>query len=98
MAGTFGSKSSIGGTAVTLVASTTPVFYGVWIKAAAGNAGTVYLSNSSAVTANSADATDGYQMVASAEFHVPANDIAGDLVNLYLIASQSSQKVFFFAV
>lgn len=63
--GTFshGRKSSIGTTAVQITTTDTAVRRGVLVKSSNEN-GTnkLYVGNSSAVTADSADGTDGYEL------------------------------------
>lgn len=69
--------------------STVPSWIKVYIKAAATNAGKVYIGKTG-VTANSTAATDWYELVASASVEL-------ELWNpslLYGIASQADQKVF----
>ncbi len=88
-----GRKSAIGATALALVGTATPVNSGVTIKAAAGNAGIVYVG-SSTITANTTDATDGFQLSAGEAVTLP-RDFATDAANIYVIASTTSQVVFF---
>lgn len=85
-----GSKS-IGTSAAFLVTNAaTRCLKGVQIKCADGNAGTVYIGKSD-VTANTAAATDGYPLAAGEELFVPTDDAA----DVFAIASQASQTVFF---
>lgn len=94
---TTGAKSSIGTSAVLLTATSTPLTYGVGIKAAAANGGTVYVGFTSGVTANSADATDGYQLSAGDEVFIPKT-ITSNANTIYLIGSGAGQKVFYLAL
>lgn len=85
-----GRKSSIGTSAVALVSATPATSEnGVRIVADPNNTAAVYIGKSSAVTANSADATDGYPLYAGREIVIPkeyANEI-------YVIAPSGSQAV-----
>jgi len=84
-------QKSIGTSAAFLVTNTaTRCSKGVQIKAAAGNAGTVYVGKSD-VTANTAAATDGYPLAAGEEIFIPTDDAS----DVFAIASQASQGVFF---
>ncbi|MCA9100066.1 MAG: hypothetical protein R3C10_03670 [Pirellulales bacterium] len=89
-----GSKSSIGTSAVQLVASSTPATRGVLVRAAHDNTGTVYVGASSSVTANSSDATDGLPLAAGDSLLVKVDDAN----KVYLIANTTGQKVFFLTV
>lgn len=88
-----GRKSGIGTTAVPLVATSIDATRGVQIKAAADNAGTVYVGNSD-VTADAADATDGFPLAAGEGLFVPLRDPS----DVYVLGSEAGQKVFFFIV
>ncbi len=89
-------KSSIGTSAVALTGTSTPVRYGVLVKAADGNSGTVYVGYADTVTANSADATDGIPLAAGASLAVPADKLPNrNATDVYLIASGAGQKVFY---
>jgi len=88
-----GRKSSIGTTAVVLGGSTgITLSRGVYVKAAAGNSGTVYVGKVS-VTANAADGTDGYQLAAGDEIFIEAQDTT----DLYVVGSGAGQSVFWLA-
>lgn len=96
-----GRKSSISTSAVQLSASTAPLEYGIEVKAAAGNSGTVYVGSSNAVTADAADATDGFPLAAGDQVFIPRAFADGkplSLSSVWLIGSAASQKVFFLAV
>ena len=101
MAALTGRKSSIGTSAVQMTSTSLVPQYGVSIKAAAANTGKVYVGLSNAVTADSADATDGYELAAGNEVFLPAfalqSGSSNNINTIYLIGSASSQKVFFFA-
>lgn len=84
-------QKAIGTSAAFLVTNTnTPCSQGVLVKAAAGNAGVVYVGKSD-VTANSAVATDGYPLAAGEEVFIPTDNAA----TVFAIASQAAQGVFF---
>jgi hypothetical protein len=81
---------TVGATAVALASSPSVLKRGVQIKAAAANTGKVYVGNSD-VTADTAAATDGFELSAGQGLFVPAND----LKNVYVIASAAAQKIFY---
>ena len=84
-----GRKSSIGVTAVALTATSTPC-EAVTVRAPATNSVNVYVAARSTVTADSADATDGYQL-APGDLHIFNID---DPNKLYAISTAASQKLF----
>jgi hypothetical protein len=86
---TTGRKSAIGATALQLTATSTKCT-GVYVKASAANTGTVYVGKST-VTANSADATDGFELSASEGVFITVNDPSF----VYAIASAAGQSLFF---
>ncbi len=88
-----GRKSSVGTSAVQLTAAIAHLGKGVQIKADAANSGTVYVGGST-VTADAADATDGFPLSAGEGLLVPVDDPS----KVYLIGSAAGQKVFFFAI
>ncbi len=81
---------TVGTSAVQFSTTTVNAPNGVYVKAAPGNSGVVYVGASNAVTAGTTDATDGYPLSAGEEVFVPIND----LKKVWLIASASSQKAF----
>jgi hypothetical protein len=85
-----GRKSSIGTTAVPLTATSVHAARGVQLKAASANTGTVYVGNSD-VTADSADATDGFPLTPGEGLFLPVDDPS----RVYVVGSTSGQKVFF---
>lgn len=92
-------KSSIGASAVQLISTATPFAVGLVVKAAAANTGKVYVAPSSAVTANSADATDGYELSAGETLFISPGEmkslsLAADASLVYVIGSTTGQKVF----
>ena len=89
-----GRKSSVGTSAVQLTSTSTDASRGVLVKAADDNSGTVYVGNSSSVTADSADATDGFPLAAGEAVLVKVNNAS----RVYLIGSASGQKVFWLVV
>lgn len=88
-----GAKSSIGGTALQMTTSTYRCKSGVIVKAASTNTALVYVGDSSAVTANSNDTTDGFEIAAGQSITVPVDKPS----RIYVIASAVSQKVFWTA-
>ncbi|MCH7685516.1 MAG: hypothetical protein IH899_02340 [Planctomycetes bacterium] len=89
-----GRKSNIGQAAVQLTSKSGSARQGVLVKAAAGNTGLIYVGSSSDVTADSEDETDGFELSAS-EFKTVEVD---DPSKVFVIASESNQKVFWSAV
>jgi len=89
-----GRKSGIGTTAVQLTTTRGRFRRGVLIKAANGNSGTIYVGTSSSVTADSADATDGFELAAGGSVVVEVQDPS----NVFVIASEAGQKVFWTGV
>jgi hypothetical protein len=88
-----GRKSSIGTSAVPLVAASVRAAKGVQVKAAPTNTGIVYVGNSD-VTADASDATDGFPLEAGDGLFVPVDDAS----KVYLIGSAAGQKVFYCVV
>lgn len=85
-----GMKSGVGTTAVKLNATSISASRGVLIKAADANSGTVYIGNSSAVTAGTVDSTSGFELNGGASHFIECTN-----VNLiWLIANAPNQKVF----
>lgn len=88
--------------ASALVAAATPAARGVLIVAAPTNTGVVYVGFSNAVTAGTADATDGMPLPAGAALEIPGETLkknAGnkkdDASQIFLIGSLAGQKVFY---
>lgn len=92
-----GAKSGITGTAAQLVSTSTPIQYGAQIVAAAANSGKVYVGLLGVTAGGTADATDGYELVASQSVFIPKNFCSGDASNIYVIASASTQAVYWLA-
>jgi hypothetical protein len=88
-----GRTSSIGTSAVKLTNTSMHAPRGVQIKASLANSGTVYVGNSD-VTANAADATDGFPLAAGEALFVSVNDPS----KVYVIGSASGQTVFFLVI
>jgi len=89
-----GRKSSIGTTAVQMTTESTKADRGIQITTAAGNSATVYVGLYN-VTADSADATDGFPLAAGESILVPIRDAK----LIYVVASAgTSSKVFFMLV
>lgn len=85
-----GRKSSVGTTPVQLVATSLQATRGVQLKAASDNSAAVYVGNSD-VTADSADATDGFPLAAGEGLFVAVDDAS----KIYLRAASGTQKVFY---
>ena len=88
-----GRNSDVGTAAEQVVVASTPATRYVTIKAASTNAGIVYVGGAG-VTANTVDATDGYELVAGGSITIPVDDVN----KVYVIASQITQGVYWVAV
>ena len=85
-----GRKSGIGtSTGVQLTATSRDLTRGVTVVANNGNADSVYLGNSTAVTADSDDATDGEEILPGDRTFIAIDDPT----KLYLIAASGTLKV-----
>jgi hypothetical protein len=88
-----GAKSAIGATALQMTATSMPLIRGVTVKAQVGNPNVVYVGKLG-VTANAADATDGYPLAANESVTIEC-----DNANLiYVVAGGAGNKVFFVGV
>ena len=88
-----GRTSGIGTTAVQLVAASSHLATGVQLKAPQSNSGVVYVGTAG-VTADAADATDGFPLAGGEGLFVPIDDPS----KLYVRGSAAGQKVFWFAI
>lgn len=88
-----GRTSSIGTTAVQLLATLGSAANGVLIKSANANTALIYVG-SSAVTADSADGTSGFELAAGEAITLEIDDPS----KLYVIAASGTQKVYWMAV
>lgn len=91
-----GKKSGIGVNAVRLTAvSLDSVRVGaILIKASPDNSGRVYVGTDNTVTADSTDATDGFELSAGESVVVEIDDPS----KIFVIASATGQKVFWIGV
>ena len=85
-----GRNSDVDTTAEQLTAVSMPAVNGVLVKAANGNTGVIYCGNSD-VTANSVDATDGFELAAGESVFIEIDDPN----KIYVIASVVNQGVYF---
>ena len=81
-------RVTVGTTAAAIAASFYPCKRGVGLKAAAGNAGTIYIGPSD-VTAGATAATDGWPLAAGDELFLPLDDPRA----VYAIASVANQQL-----
>ena len=88
-----GRNSDVDTTAEQLTATSVRCSRGVVVKAANSNTGTIYVGNSD-VTANSADATDGFELGAGESVTIEVDDVN----KLYVIASAANQVVYWLTV
>lgn len=65
------------------------------IKAASSNSGIIYVLDSSSVTANSADATDGIPLSAGETITITPYMCGRNANRIYCRASASAQKIFY---
>lgn len=87
-------KSSVGTSAVQLVATATPVTYHVVVRADPANSSTVYVGTSSGVTAGTADATDGTPL-RPGEFCRLVGASVKDASSVWLVSPVTGQRVFY---
>ena len=87
-----GRKSGIGQTAVQLTTRKLRAKRGILVKASIGNSGIVYVGSSPSITADSVDATDGYELSAGESKTVEVTNPS----TVFVIASAPGQKVFWF--
>jgi hypothetical protein len=85
------SKTQINPSGVLLSQYSIATVLGVQVKAYSLNSGNIYIGQSSGVTANSTEATDGYELTPGEGVFLPVSNT--DL--LYVIASASGQKAFY---
>ena len=96
MAAVFGALSSVSTSAgVALTSTSSPLSYGIWVKAGTANTSKVYVGLSTSITAGTTDATDGYELSAGQEVFLPVY-VVTNATAVYVIAAASSQKVYFF--
>lgn len=88
-----GSKASIGTAQVQLTATKNRLKRGLVVKAAHGNAGTVYVGLTG-VTADDTEATDGFPLTAGESVMVEVTDPS----LVFCIASDAGHQVFFLGV
>jgi hypothetical protein len=84
-----GSVGYIGTASTSIIATATPLYNGVTVKAANTNSGIVYVGNIG-VTAGTATSTDGFELGAGESMTIRIND----LNKIYLRGSAAGQKVF----
>lgn len=90
----YGSKSSIGATALQLTATATPITPdGIALRSDPANTGYLFVGSSSAVTAGTSDATDGFPMKPGETLHF-GKSLSQDVSYLYVIASTTGQRIF----
>ncbi len=82
--------NTVGASAEQLTSSTYKCKNGVIVKASSDNTGKVYIGDSSAVTAGTADATDGFELSAGHSITIPVDKPS----RIWLIGSAASQKVY----
>lgn len=82
-------RKTVGTTAAQLTTQSQYTRTGVLIKSSSDNSGLVYFGFSDDITADVADATDGFPLAAGESVLIPAS--RGTQV--YVIASEASQKI-----
>lgn len=85
-------STSVGTSAVQVIATSVPLTYGIWIKAGGANTQKVHVGFANTVTVAAAAATDGYELNAGQEIWIPKY-VADDASEIYIIAGGASQKV-----
>ena len=89
-----GRKSGVGTSAVQLVASSAPATRGVLVRASHDNSGTVSVGNSTSVTIDSSDTTDGMPLAPGESLLIKVDNAN----KVYVIANATGQKVFYLTV
>ena len=87
-----GRNSDIDAAAEQITTVSMPAINGVLVKAANGNTGTIFLGNSD-VTADSVDATDGFELAAGESVFIEIDNAN----KIYAFASVANQGVYFIA-
>jgi len=88
-----GRNSDVDASAEQLTTSNIRCARGVVVKAANANTGIIYVGNSD-VTADSADATDGFELGAGESITIEVDDVS----KIYVIASTTNQSVYWITV
>jgi len=88
-----GRNSDVDTSAEQITTTSITANYGVLVKAANGNTGKIYVGNSD-VTADSADATDGFELGGGESLLVKVDNAN----KVYVIASTTNQAVYWFVV
>jgi hypothetical protein len=88
-----GRRSSIGTTPVAIVATSMHLAKGIELRAADENTAALYVGGQG-VTADAADATSGFPLVAGDSLFLPVDDPSV----VYVVASAAGQKLFWFAI
>lgn len=83
-------------TADALYSTATTITYGVQIRLGTEATGRIAVGFTSAVTAESNAATDGYQLAAGDSIFIP-KEVAGDLTGVYIISASGTQNVYIMA-
>tara|TARA_R100000742_G_C4226020_1_gene48632 strand:+ start:179 stop:472 length:294 start_codon:yes stop_codon:yes gene_type:complete len=89
-----GSKTGITTSAVALSSTDLHAHRGVQIVAATGNANPIYIGQSASVTADSAEATDGYPLSAGESIVIPVIDPN----TVYVVSAAGTGKAFYVSV
>ena len=89
-----GSKPGITTTAVSLASTELHAQRGVQIVAGTGNAHPIYIGQSSTVTADSSETTDGYPISAGESIVIPVIDPN----SIFLVSAAGTGKVFYVSV
>lgn len=88
-------RKTVGTSAVRLLPDSAPTTgQGVQIHADVDNAGVIYVGSRSNITADSDDDTDGFPIKADQDILIKIRNLA----QVYVIASQASQKLWWIAV
>lgn len=88
-------RETVGTSAVEIAIGVVPPT-GAKLVASAANAGAVYIGNSSSVTADSADATDGFPLLPGESIVLPHSAFK-DATSIYAIGTAAGEKVWWIA-
>jgi hypothetical protein len=86
-----GRKSSIAGTALQLSTTDTPAQRGILVKADSANTVDLYVGDADTITADAADATDGWPLAPGEAVLIPIDN----LNKIYAVTGGTSSKAWY---
>lgn len=91
---TTGSKNSIGSIPLQMTTTSYALRLGVVVKASSVNVGRIYAGDDNTVTQNTNPNLDGFELSAGESVFFPIDNIN----RVWLVASQSGQKAFWYGI